>query len=329
MPANLSPQYYEVEKKLKAATNTEEKINILEELLSIIPKHKGTEKIQAQLKTKISKLKSTAQKKSSLSKQAPSHNIKRSGAGQLVLVGSPNSGKSLLIKALTNANPLVSDYPFSTQTAYPAMMKFENIQIQLVDTPPVTPEYMEVWFPDLLKTTNGILVVVDISINNVTENFKQLQDQLQEKKIKLKKMDQPLPQEAIGFFKKTLIVANKVDHPDYLNHLQHLSENLNPDFEVIPVSAKTGEGLETLKKRIFFLLDIIRVYSKAPGKKAEFDNPFTLKRGSTVMDMAADVHKDFIEKLKFARIWGRNKYQGQKVNRNHVLEDKDIIELNS
>ena len=129
MPANLPPQYYEVEKKFKAAGSTEEKISLLEELLSIVPKHKGTEKIQAQLKTKISKLKSTSQKKSSMAKQSHSHNVKKSGAGQLVLIGVPNSGKSMLISALTNASPMVSDYPFTTHAAYPAMMKFENIQI--------------------------------------------------------------------------------------------------------------------------------------------------------------------------------------------------------
>lgn len=329
MPANLPPQYYEVEKKLKAASSTDEKITILEELLAIIPKHKGTEKIQAQLKTKMSKLKSTAQKKTSTAKQVPSHNIKRSGAGQLVLIGAPNSGKSMLITALTNATPLVSDYPFTTHNAYPAMMKFENIQIQLVDTPPITPEYMEVWIPDLVKTSDGILAVLDVTSENPADVFRLIREQLKEKKIELKDTSTPLPQVSGWFIKKTLIIANKVDNTALMNDVHQITENLESDFEVFPVSAKTGEGLEILKKRIFELLNIIRVYSKVPGKKAELDNPFTLKRGSTVWDMAASVHKDFVEKLKFARIWGKNKYQGQKVNRNYILEDEDIIELHS
>jgi ribosome-interacting GTPase 1 len=329
MPANLPPQYYEVEKKYKAAASTEEKISFLEELLSIVPKHKGTEKIQAQLKTKISKLKSTSQKKSSVTKQTHSHNVKKSGAGQLVLIGAPNSGKSMLISALTNASPVVSDYPFTTHTAYPAMMKFENIQIQLVDTPPVSPEYMEVWIPDLIKTADGVLAVIDVTTNNSRENFKQIQEQLKEKKIEFRGIDRPLPQITGIFVKKTLIVANKADKPEHQNNLQQMIKYLEPLFDVIPVSAKTGEGLDTLKRKIFSLLNIIRVYSKVPGKKAELDNPYTLKRGSTVMDMAASVHKDFQAKMKFARIWGKNKYQGQKVNRNYILEDEDIIELHT
>ena len=136
MPANLPPQYIETEKKLKTATTSEEKIAILEELLSTVPKHKGTEKIQAQLKTKIAKVIAAAQKKSSTAKHGASHKIKKSGAGQVVIIGPANAGKSLLVKSLTGTEPKVSDYPYTTLVPYPAMMKYDNIQVQLVDTPP-------------------------------------------------------------------------------------------------------------------------------------------------------------------------------------------------
>ncbi|MGD2089177.1 MAG: 50S ribosome-binding GTPase [Candidatus Aminicenantes bacterium] len=331
MPANLSPQYFDAEKRLKAATSSEEKLEILEEMLSVIPKHKGTEKLQAQLKTKISKLKSSSQKKTATAKHT--HKVRKSGAGQVVIIGPANVGKSMLIKALTDANPQVSDYPFTTHTAYPAMMKYENIQVQLVDTPPITPEYMEPWYPDIIKAADAVLILIDPSAIDPDpyEAFQCLMERLKQKKIEFIKDDlDPASLSPPGggwSLKKTLMTANKSDLPNAGENLEILRELLESDFEWIPVSAYTGEGLETLQRRIFLMLGIIRVYSKIPGKKAEFDSPFTLKKGSTVMDMARAVHQDFAHNLKFARIWSKNKYDGQRVNRDCVLEDEDILEL--
>lgn len=331
MPANLSPQYFDAEKRLKAATSAEEKLTILEEMLSVIPKHKGTEKLQAQLKTKISKLKSSSQKKTATAKHT--HKIRKSGAGQVVIIGPTNVGKSMLIKALTDANPQVSDYPFTTHTAYPAMMKYENIQVQLVDTPPLTPEYMEPWYPDIIKAADGVLILIDPSAIDPDpfDAFQCLFERLKQRKIEFIKDDQNpslVSPPGVGWsLKKTLILANKSDLPNAGENLEILKELLELDIDWIPVSAHTGEGLENLRKKIFLMLDIIRIYSKIPGKKAEFDSPFTLKKGSTVMDMARAVHQDFAHNLKFARIWSKNKYDGQRVNRDCVLEDEDILEL--
>lgn len=329
MPANLPPQYSETEKKLKTATTAEEKIDILEELLSMVPKHKGTEKIQAQLKTKISKLKSSTQKKSSTAKHGPSHKIRKSGAGQLVIIGPPNAGKSMLIKSLTNIDPQVGAYPFTTIEPYPAMMPFENIQIQLVDTPPITPDYMEPWHADLVKASDGVVIMVDPCGAECLDMLQVLLEKLGSKKIKfLKEAQQPPDEPEIGWsYKKTLMVANKSDLPDAAENLEIIKELLESDFEWVTISAGTGQGLEEFKRRIFSLLGIIRVHSKAPGKKATLDSPFTLPIGSTVIDMARVVHQDFAQKLKFARIWSKTKYDGQRVNRNCILEDEDIIEL--
>lgn len=331
MPANLTPQYIETEKKLKTATTPEEKIEILEEMLAIIPKHKGTEKLQAQLKTKISRLRSSVGKKTATAKH--SHKVKKSGAGQVVIIGPANAGKSMLVKVLTDADLQVGVYPFTTVAASPAMMKYENIQVQLVDTPPITPDYMQPWYPDLIKAADGVIILIDPSSiePDPYEAFQCLLDRLGQKKIEFIKQthDQsPVSQQGGGFSrKKTLVIASKSDLPNADENLEILTELLEIDFEFIPVSASTGAGLENLKKRIFLMLDVIRVYSKIPGKKAEFESPFTLKKGSTVMDMARVVHKDFSEKLRFARIWSKNKYEGQRVNRDCVLEDEDIIEL--
>ncbi len=327
MPANLPPQYFETEKKLKTAKTPQEKIAILEELLSIVPKHKGTEKLQALLKTKISKLKSSAQKKVSTARHAPVYMVEKSGAGQVVLVGPPNSGKSRLVKSLTNANPEIGDYPFTTRLAYPAMMKYENIQIQLVDTPPITLDYMETWLPELIKGADGVLLVLDLAEPALLDSLVAIMMQLEEKRIKFVPENKNIPEEKKLFYKKALIVANKKDLMP-VEKIDILAKELSREnLEIITISALDQDELDELRKKIFFMLDIIRIYSKAPGKKAAFDDPFTLRKGSTVSDFARTVHQDFAQKMKYARIWSEKKYQGQMVNRDHVLEDEDIIEL--
>jgi ribosome-interacting GTPase 1 len=314
MPANLPPQYFETEKKLKTAKTLQEKISIHEELLAIVPKHKGTEKLQALLKTKIAKLKAQGQKKSVVARHTAAFQIEKAGAGQVVLIGAPNSGKSSLIKALTNASPEIGNYPFTTCFPSPAMMPYENIQIQLVDMPPITQDYFEFWQAELIKGSDGILLVLDLSIPEPAEDFLTLLSKLEEKRIELVSDDQIIPPEKHPFSKRSLIIANKSDFVD-------------PQFSLIPVSTVEEDSLEDLKKRIYILLDVIRVYSKIPGKKVDLNDPYVFKKGSSLMDMAKAVHKDFSQKLKYARIWGTNKYQGQKVNRDYVLEDEDVIEL--
>lgn len=327
MPANLPPQYFETERKLKTAKTPQEKRIILEELLSLVPKHKGTEKLQALLKTKIAKLKSAAQKKPAIAKHALAFHFDKTGAGQIVLIGPPNAGKSMLVKSLSNANPEIADYPFTTRTPYPAMMEYENVQIQLIDTPPITPEYVEVWHYELIKEADGILFLLDLSSQSPVDTIQTILDRLKEKKIELIAEGQAIPSEVPFFYKKTLIVANKKDLPPAEENYGVLKKALESKFSPIPVSAISGDGLEYLKKRIFSMLHVIRVYSKIPGKKADFNDPYTLKKGSSVMTLAKAVHKDFSQNLKYARIWSKNKYQGQKVNRNHTLEDEDVIEL--
>lgn len=327
MPANLTPQYFETEKKLKTAKTHQEKIKILDELLSLVPKHKGTEKLQALLKTKIAKLKSAAQKKPTIAKHEPTYRIEKAGAGQIVLVGPPNAGKSMLVKSITNANPEIGEYPFTTRMPSPAMMTYQNTQIQLIDAPPITPEYMEAWYPELIKGADGILFLLDLGSPDQINVFQVLVSKLKEKKIEIVTKDHSVPPENKDFFKKALIVANKIDLSSAEENFLSLKKALEPEFNLISVSAFRGDNLEELKKKIFIFLDVLRVYSKVPGKKIDFNEPYILKKGSTLMDMAKVVHKDFARKLKYARIWSKNKYQGQKVNRDYILEDEDVIEL--
>jgi small GTP-binding protein len=327
MPANLPPQYKEVEATLKTAKTPEEKIAIYEKLLAMIPKHKGTEKIQAMHKTKIAKLKVQLQKKPQTAKHGYGFHIERTGAGQVVLVGPPNSGKSSLIKSLTNAEPDIGDYPFTTHTPAPAMMKYENIQIQLIDTPPITLDYMETWHSELIKSSDGIVLILDASSEDSPFDLEVIKERLSERNVKMVPEKMDIPPEKKQHWKRTIMVANKKDKTYSEEILDLIKETVGKEFSVLAVSAQENININLLKQRIFQYLQILRVYSKLPGKKADQDDPFVFKCGSTLMDMARSVHKDFAENLKFARIWGKGKYQGQKVNREYVLQDEDIIEL--
>jgi len=327
MPANLPPQYFEVEKKLKNTNDPIEKIKIMEELLSIIPKHKGTEKLQALYKKKISKLKSKSQKKSVIAKHEPTYHIEKSGAGQVVLIGPPNSGKSMLIRSLTNAEPEIADYPFTTHKPYPAMMPFENVQVQLIDTPPITRDYMEVWHAELIKNADTVLLVIDAQSKDPAEDILTIQEVLKEKKISLipEKSDKQLSKGK--FVKKSIIVLNKFEINDREIITDLIKNFIDPGFMPVFCSAAHNKNLDLLRKRIFKSLGVMRVYSKIPGKKPSFDEPFIFKHGCSVMDMAQAVHKDFAKNLKYARIWGEKKYKGQKVNKEYKLQDGDVIEL--
>ena len=328
MPANLTPQYFDVEKKYKAASTNEERVQWIEELLAIIPKHKGTEKLQAMWKTKMAKLKDAAQKKGGPAKYT-GHKVKKSGAGQVVIIGPPNTGKSLLLQTLSDTELSVSENAFSTHEPTPVMMNYENIKIQLVDTPPVTPEFMEDWFPDLVKGSDAVVFILDLADDNCLDFFDGILSNLMDKKIQFidYREDFPNKLERGWSYKKTLCIGSKIDLiPD--NELIDLyREELKPRFHLFPFSAFNPAEIETLRREIFKILEIIRVYSKIPGKKTERESPFTLPIGSNVMDMAKSVHKDFAENLKFARIWGQHVYEGQRVNYSHILEDEDTIEL--
>ncbi len=326
MPTNVPPQYFETEKKLKTAKTPLEKRAVLEELLSIVPKHKGTEKLQALLKTKIAKLKQQSDKKHAVSRHGPTFYIEKAGAGQIILIGLPNSGKSCLINSLTNASPEVADYPFTTHAPSPAMMNYENIQIQLIDTPPITADHMETWLAEMVKVADAVLLILDLSSESLLEDYQILVHKLREKKILVSSVPHSTDSSENVFRKKTLIVGNRFDLPAAEENFQ-IFKDIYFDSDIISVSASKKIDLEVLKEKLYSVLDILRVYSKIPGKKADKNEPFVFTKGSTLMDMAKSIHKDFAKQLKFARIWNADKYQGQKVNKHYVLQDEDILEL--
>ena len=327
MPANLPPEYHKIEAELRTARTPQEKIDIYERLIAVIPHHKGTDKIIAMYRHKIAKAREEGNRRQATAKHAPTHKVEKSGAGQVVCAGPPNAGKSSLVKALTGADVEVADYPFTTRLPAPYMMPFETVQIQLIDTPPVTGEIMETWFPEMVKMADAVLLVADLTDPDTAGQLDGARRRLRERKVDLIGTEMDIPPERFPFLKRTVLAANKVDTEGAVKAFEDLGVLLEGPFERIPVSATTGRGLETLRRAIFGLLHVVRVYSKIPGKKAERASPFALKRGSTVLDMAKAVHKDFSEKLQYARVWNAAGLDGLRVNRDYVLADEDVVEL--
>lgn len=322
MPANLPPQYYEAEKGLRLAKTPEEKIIALEEMLAIMPKHKGTDHLRAELRGKIAKLTELSSKKGGAHKT--SMVIHKEGAAQVAVTGLPNAGKSQLVSSVTNASPEVADYPFTTHTATPGMMEFENVQIQLIDTPPLAPRSIEFWLPHLLRRADALLVLVDLSDDPLAQ-MESITAQLEKMRIGIGIGKQE--EGVILSQKKALIVGNKLDLDNDRQGYAALENKYKDQLPITAISAKEGIGLEELKLGIFQMLNIIRVYTKTPGQKPDLHDPIVLDRGGRVEDAVAAVHKDFIAKLKYARVWGSGKHDGIMVKRDHILQDGDIIEL--
>jgi ribosome-interacting GTPase 1 len=316
MPANLTPQYMEAERRFKQATSIEDKIAALEEMMAVMPKHKGTEKLQADLKSKLSALREQTTDTKKPASRGQHHAVERQGARQLALVGCPNSGKSQLVRALTHATPEVADYPFTTREPIPGMMRFENVGLQLVDLPPISPEYMESWVPQIIRNADAILWIVDLSDDDLLDRFEETNKLLQDSKIDLTRM-------------RVLVVGNKADTGGAEERAAILQEICQGKFPMTKVSGTTAstEELEAFKRTVYDFLNVVRVYTKIPGRKAELNDPYVVDRGSTVLDVAAKVHRDFAQNLKYARIWGEGKANGVMVSRDFVVSEGDIVEL--
>jgi ribosome-interacting GTPase 1 len=326
LPANLPPTYFEAEKRYREAKTPAEGIAALEEMLAIMPKHKGTDKLKADLRRRISKLKSKQQQKKKLGRRDRSYTIEREGVGQVVLLGTPNVGKSALVAALTNADPPVADFPHSTWKPTPGMMYFENVQIQLIDMPPVSKEHTEPWLLDIARRADIILVVVDVQ----TDPMQQLEETvsfLKDNRIAPLGMADLHGVTDRSTFVSFLVVANKSDDQSTEENFEIFKSLVEDDWSLIPVSAKNGRNFDLLRQTLFTNLEIIRVYTKVPGKEPERKAPFVLKKGSRLEDLASKIHKDFLEKLKYAKVWGKDVYDGQMVQRDHVLQDGDVVEL--
>jgi len=326
MPANLTPQYLESEAKFKQAKTTPEKIKALEIMMGVIPKHKGTEKLRGQLKSRMAKLKEELQRRPTLGRAEQAFSIKREGAAQVVLLGPPNSGKSALFSQVTHALSEVADYPFTTQKPIPGMMKFENLQIQLVDTPPLQLDHVEPGFSNLVRNADALLLLVDLTEDPVIQ-MEILLDELKQMKIEVlgKGLIPPLGQGWVS--QRALLLGNKCDVKNAMEGYRTLEARFRDVFPILPISAKGEMNFDEVRKETYQLLDIIRVYTKVPGKEPDLTEPVILKKGSTVGYVALSVQKDFVAKLHYAKIWGSGKFDGQMVKRDYRVNEGDIIEL--
>ncbi len=323
MPANLPPQYFVAEKKYREAKSVPEKIAALEEMLMLMPKHKGTDKLRAALRRKLARLKDAQEAARKKGKQGRSFVIEKEGAGQVVLVGLPNVGKSTLVAQTTKAEPEVAEYPFTTRIPTPGMLPYEDVQIQLIDLPPLSQEYTEPWLIDMLKRADLLLIMLDLTADPLSQ-WEETVLLLERFKIVLKELKKEVP--SGWMVKKAMVVANKIDVPGSEETLEIFKELWGVDLPFQAISAKKKVNIEEMARGIYSFLDVIRIYSKAPGKKPDLDTPFIIKRGSTVLDFAEKVHKEIAAKLKFARVWNKE-LKGLRVERDYVLQDKDIVEL--
>lgn len=325
MPANLTPEYEKADAAFRQAASDEERLDALREMLRSIPKHKGTEKMQADLKRRISQLRKTQGKKGARRGPDPFH-IPKGGAGQVVLAGPPNVGKSLLVGTTTNASVKVADYPFTTGIPVPGMWSYEDVQIELVDTPPLTVDHVIAGLMGTIRAADIICLVVDGAAEPL-EQAEMVLNVLASRGLMLRSVPRSELETGGDLAQHSgLIVANKSDvaPPENISSLRELYAG---KLEVLAVSAATGEGLAELLKRLWDLLKVIRVYTKEPSRPPDLDKPFTLNVGSTVGDLAIEIHRELGDKLKFARIWGDGRFPGQRVRRDEVLRDKDIVEL--
>lgn len=322
MPTNVTPEYRKAEEAFRAAKTIDEKIERLEDMISLLPKHKGTDHLYADLKRRMSTLKRQLEVSEKKTRRGSDVEFTREGAAQVILLGPPNSGKSSILKILSNAHPDIGNYPFSTVRMQPGMIPYEDIQIQMVDTPPVTADFMPRHLLSLVRKADAVLLVVDLSIDSLLDDIDAVFNAFTERHVRFVReriagdMDSILCQ----------VIANKIDAPEAGERLELLQQMLNGKLDIVPISCENKEGVLEIPKMIFQWLKVVRVYTKAPGEKVDRDRPYTVFMGQSVGDICERIHKDFSEKLRFARLW-RQKDAPITVSRNEPVQDGDILEL--
>ena len=337
MPANLTAQYKNAEAGYRAAETPQEKLKALREMLATIPKHKGTEKMQSELKRRISTAQEEAQTKAKGGgKKAAGQHVKREGAGQVLILGPTNAGKSAIMAALTRATPEIAPYPFTTRMLQPGMMPWNNVFVQLVDAPAFSRESSESWMSNSLRYADAFIIAVDVCSDDPSDQVRGVVEKIREQKIEpcavLPGFGAEDEEEDALFdsrtqYKRAVIAANKMDLLEADFWLNEMKEELGEGLPVFPVSAESKQGIEDLRNAVFGLLGVIRAYTKPPGKPEDREHPFILPAGSTVFALAERIHKDLARDMKAARVWGSARFDGQSVEKTHVLADEDVVEI--
>ena len=330
MPANLTPQYQRLEERYRKSQTLPERAELLDEMLATIPKHKGTEKLQAELKTKVKETKAELQAEASAPKKGPkTFRFPRQGCGQVLIVGAPNSGKSRILKELTKAEPEVAPYPFTTREPLPGMMPWEDVNVQLIDTPPITDAQFEPYLLNLVRAADAVVLAFDGSSDDAPDQTAEVLNQFASRKTQLADVTGFDDDDFSIIRIKTLFVATRGNDPGCDDRVAFFREMTAAKFPTLKIDLDQSDSREQLRDAIYQSLGVIRLYTKKPGKPADMSSPFVIKAGGTVEDLAAVIHKDLVETLKFAKVWGSSAHDGQSVGRDHILHDKDLVELHA
>jgi ribosome-interacting GTPase 1 len=233
------------------------------------------------------------------------------------------------VAAFTSAKVEAADFPFSTFRPGVGMMAFEDVQVQLVDLPPISPEYTESWVFNIVRNADLVLLTIDLSVPDPEEQVLEIAALLEDRHLLLEGSREVTNSDLSVAVKPTLVLATKSDTGAADSALASLKEAYGDDYPIFPLSATGGGNLEAFPRRVFDALGILRVYTKIPGKKPDMDQPYTLPVGSTVSDVAEAVHRDFADTFRYARIWGSERFEGQQVKRDHVVEDGDVLEIHA
>lgn len=350
MPANLTAEYRKAELAFRSAREPRERLECLKQMLRAIPRHKGTEHLQADIKSRIRQMtEELSAPHKGPARSASAYTVRHEGAAQVCLIGPPNSGKSSLHAILTGSKAEIGPFPYTTRDPLPGMLPFEDIAFQLVDLPPISAEGTEPWLAGLLQSADAAWLVVDLADPACAEHVLAIRAALMQRKITLSDhwpclngerdaTSAPQSREASDAeglsdpFRvqlPTLLVANKSDLDPDPDEVQVLKELAAVRFPAVATSATTGRGLDQLARFLFEALGVVRVYSKPPGQPADKHRPFIVRRGDTVLDVARLVHQDVARTLKFARLWGSGAFDGQQVGPEHRVADRDIVELHA
>ena len=338
MPANLSPGYKAAEAAFRQASEPGERLERLREMLRTIPKHKGTEHLQADIKTRIKQLtEELAAGRKGTSRSGPSHVVRPEGAAQIALLGPPNSGKSTLHDRLTRSRAEAGPYPFTTRFPQPGMIPYEDVNLQLVDLPPITDQYTVPWIVNALQPADAALVVVDIGEPDCLDQLTGLLSSLASRRITLvpewerthgAEAAEDGLEDPFAIRLPTVLIAAQADRvPNVEEELEILQELLEIRYPSMAVSARTGDRLDALAKWLFEALEVVRVYTKAPGRPPDYGQPFTVRRGDTVHDVARMVHQEIADSLRFGRLWRNTSTNGRQVGRDYQVADRDVLEL--
>ena len=323
MPTNVTPEYRKAEEAFRVAKTPDEKIERLEDMMAVLPKHKGTDHLYADLKRRMSRLRKQLEQSTGRKGGGAYVDFTKEGAAaQVILVGPPNSGKSSILKALSNAHPEVADYPFTTNNIQPGMIPYKDIQIQLVDCPPVTAEFMHMHLLSLVRGADAVFLVADLSRDTLLDGIDAILDAFSSRHVRFVQKQEETDRDAIP----CRVLANKRDTSGAEDRLGLLREQIGERLEIIPISCTDSGNVGTIPEIIIGWMKIVRVYTKIPGKKPDMGHPYTVFAGQTVEDICALVHKDFVENLRFARLW-RGKSDPITVSRNGTVMDEDILEL--